>query len=116
MTIGDLHHYDPEDICPTCGALLEPGTGPGDCTVCRRSELPTPDCGDNSCRYAKRPIRGMRTNGGCRCDDCEACGSSIRPGSPQKHKAWCPEKDWIPEHHRPRAELVTLTDEREVGR
>jgi hypothetical protein len=34
-------NYDPEDICPTCGALLEPVTGPGDCTVCRRSELPT---------------------------------------------------------------------------
>lgn len=26
------------------------------------------DCGDNSCRYAKEK-GGMRTNGGCRCQD-----------------------------------------------
>jgi len=25
------------------------------------------DCGDNSCLFAKRPLTGMRTNGGCRC-------------------------------------------------
>lgn len=27
----------------------------------------TLDCGDNSCYFAPRPLRGMRTNGGCRC-------------------------------------------------
>lgn len=26
------------------------------------------DCGDSACRYAPSPRRGMRTNGGCRCD------------------------------------------------
>lgn len=26
----------------------------------------TPDCGDNSCRFAYKK-EGMRTNGGCRC-------------------------------------------------
>lgn len=27
------------------------------------------DCGDSGCRYAARPLRGMRTQGGkCRCD------------------------------------------------
>ncbi len=27
------------------------------------------DCGDSGCRYATRPLRGMRTQGGkCRCD------------------------------------------------
>jgi hypothetical protein len=28
------------------------------------------DCGDSGCRYARRPLRGMRTQGGkCHCDD-----------------------------------------------
>lgn len=35
-------NYDPEDICPKCGALLEGGTGPGVCTVCRGA---TKKCG-----------------------------------------------------------------------
>lgn len=29
-----------------------------------------PDCGDTGCRFAPRPLRGMRTQGGkCRCDE-----------------------------------------------
>jgi hypothetical protein len=58
------------------------------------------DCGDSSCRYAPRPLRGMRTNGGCRCDACPACGGYIRPGSPGRHTSWCPQQGWLPEHHR----------------
>jgi len=58
-----------------------------------------PDCGDNSCLYAKNK-GGMRTNGGCRCDDCPQCGAAIRPRLPQNHHPWCPHQDWVPEHHR----------------
>lgn len=32
----------------------------------RLRELEAPDCGDNSCRFAKKR-GGMRTNGGCGC-------------------------------------------------
>lgn len=32
----------------------------------RRQAVEPPDCGDNSCRFAKSK-GGMRTNGGCRC-------------------------------------------------
>lgn len=56
------------------------------------------DCGDNSCRYAKNK-GGMRTNGGCRCDECEKCGGFIRQGSPGKHKTWCSQPEWKPEHY-----------------
>lgn len=58
-----------------------------------------PDCGDNSCRYAN-PRNGMRTNGGCRCDRCEMCNRDIRPESSVGHRDSCPQKDWIPVHHR----------------
>lgn len=54
-----------------------------------------PDCGDNSCRYATNK-GGMRTNGGCSCDECPECGVSIRP--PFKHRTWCKQRGWIPEH------------------
>jgi hypothetical protein len=57
-----------------------------------------PDCGDNSCRYAN-PKSGMRTNGGCRCDDCSDCGESIRPGRPVGHRKWCNQTGWVPRHH-----------------
>jgi hypothetical protein len=61
-----------------------------------------PDCGDNSCLYRdnSKPS-GMRTNGGCRCDECPRCGASIRPAVPfRKHRAWCSQPKWIPEHRR----------------
>lgn len=59
-----------------------------------------PDCGCSSCRYAPRPRRGMRTNGGCRCDECPMCGAFMRPGSPgAKHYARCTTPDWVPSHH-----------------
>jgi hypothetical protein len=57
-----------------------------------------PDCGDNSCRYAERPLRGMRTNAGCRCDNCPVCGGTVRPIRPVTHYAWCPQPDWAPAH------------------
>jgi hypothetical protein len=61
-----------------------------------------PDCGDNSCLYAKNK-KGMRTNGGCRCDICPKCGyRTCHPKSPKKHYKWCPQQDWLPEHHRSR--------------
>ena len=60
--------------------------------------MTTPDCGDNSCLYAVNR-GGMRTNGGCRCDSCEACGRSIRPTRPVGHHAWCPTPEWVPAHH-----------------
>lgn len=57
-----------------------------------------PDCGDNSCLYAKNK-GGMRTNGGCRCDQCPDCGVPIRPNAPhRKHRAWCPQPNWVPDH------------------
>jgi len=59
-----------------------------------------PDCGDNSCLYAKNK-GGMRTNGGCRCDECPACGGHIRPTRPVRHRPWCPQPSWLPPHHRP---------------
>jgi hypothetical protein len=60
-----------------------------------------PDCGDNSCMYRDRTRpSGMRTNGGCRCDECHECGASVRPGFPGKHRRWCSQPEWIPEHHR----------------
>jgi hypothetical protein len=60
-----------------------------------------PDCGDNSCMYRDRSKpSGMRTNGGCSCDECPKCGGRIHPKLPGKHRAWCPQSEWIPEHHR----------------
>lgn len=55
------------------------------------------DCGDNSCEYAKDK-RGMRTNGGCRCNECPWCGRNIRPTgySRHKHLDWCSRPDWLP--------------------
>lgn len=59
-----------------------------------------PDCGDNSCRYASHR-GGMRTNGGCRCDNCPVCGMAIHPRFPhRKHRVHCTQPEWIPEHHR----------------
>jgi hypothetical protein len=58
-----------------------------------------PDCGDNSCLYAD-PRTGMRTNSGCRCDECPKCGGHVRPGRPVGHRKWCPQRDWVPEHHK----------------
>lgn len=60
---------------------------------------PDVDCGDNSCLYAKKKT-GMRTNGGCSCDECPTCGGHVRPGRPRTHYKWCPNQDWVPEHHR----------------
>jgi hypothetical protein len=37
-------------------------------TAMASAESPPRDCGDNSCKYAKTRT-GMRTNGGCRCDE-----------------------------------------------
>lgn len=64
-----------------------------------------PDCQSHSCLYAKTKT-GMRTNGRCRCDECEACGGTIRPSRPVKHYHWCPQPDWVPEHHRSAATPV----------
>lgn len=47
-------------------------------------ERPNLDCGDSGCKYAS-PRTGMRTNGGCRCDQCPLCEQHIRFG----HRAWC---------------------------
>ncbi len=58
-----------------------------------------PDCGDNSCLYAKKPLRGMRTNGGCRCDRCPTCTCVCKPPM-WRHYDSCTNKDWRPEHHR----------------
>lgn len=58
--------------------------------------MTTPDCGDNSCLYAVNR-GGMRTNGGCRCDCCEACGVPIRSG--RQHRTWCSTPEWVPAHH-----------------
>jgi hypothetical protein len=59
-----------------------------------------PDCGDNSCRYSPNK-GGMRTNGGCRCDECPECGAHVRPDAVhRKHRAWCPHPSWLPPHHR----------------
>ena len=33
----------------------------------RKLREATWDCGDSSCMFAPRPLRGQRTNGGCRC-------------------------------------------------
>ena len=57
-----------------------------------------PDCGDNPCRYKGRGHGGMRTNAGCRCDDCPACGAAIR--HPRTHREWCTQRDWTPPHQR----------------
>jgi hypothetical protein len=60
----------------------------------------SPDCGDSSCLYAKER-KGMRTNGGCRCDMCPVCGGYIRPQARHlAHHSWCTQPEWIPEHHR----------------
>ena len=67
-----------------------------------------PDCGDNSCLYAPKPRRGMRTNGGCRCDRCPACTADIRPGRPVGHYVSCPQQEWVPEHHRATYEEARL--------
>jgi hypothetical protein len=61
-------------------------------------EKGTPDCGMGECRYVER--EGARPCGRCRCDDCANCGVAIRPGYHRKHLPWCPQQDWIPEHHR----------------
>ena len=61
----------------------------------------TPDCGDNSCLYARRE-GGQRTNGGCHCDDCPVCGGAVRPGRPVGHRKWCHRQEWVPPHHQPR--------------
>jgi hypothetical protein len=58
-----------------------------------------PDCGDNSCLYAKKRT-GMRTNSSCRCDRCPQCSAIIKPTSPQTHREWCKMQAWIPPHHR----------------
>ncbi len=58
-----------------------------------------PDCGDNSCRYSGNK-GGMRTNGGCRCDECPECGGQVRPKRPVGHRSYCTQKDWVPEHLR----------------
>ncbi len=78
-------------------------------TAIRRDKAPpstwTPhtglDCGDNSCRYATKK-GGMRTNGGCSCDDCPDCGASIRP--PFKHRTWCKQPNWVPAHQEDKEE------------
>jgi hypothetical protein len=66
----------------------------------------TPDCGDNSCKYAPRK-GGMRTNHGCRCDDCPTCGGAVRPGRLVGHYGWCPRQSWVPDHHRAAKQLKT---------
>lgn len=49
------------------------------------------DCGDNSCRYATRK-GGMRTNGGCRCDECRSCGAHLRRW--RTHLPKCKTPEW----------------------
>lgn len=56
-------------------------------------------CLSSSCRYATDRT-GQHVNGPCRCDECGPCGARIRPGYPGKHHEWCPQTDWVPEHHR----------------
>lgn len=36
------------------------------------------DCGDNSCRFAKKRGTGMRTNGGCRCENFFAAPKKVQ--------------------------------------
>lgn len=64
------------------------------------NKLKLPDCGDNSCSYAVKRT-GMRTNGGCRCDNCPECGGYIKPGRWQQHRDWCTQRYWIPDHYKP---------------
>ncbi len=60
----------------------------------------SPDCGDNSCRFAKKR-GGMRTNGGCRCLDKR----SIVSWNPVEKYAALSSQD-IPALLSDRAELV----------
>jgi hypothetical protein len=53
---------------------------------------PDLDCGDSGCKYAKRR-GGMRTNGGCRCDECPYCGVHLSGIIPRAHRSWC---TWLP--------------------
>lgn len=69
-----------------------------------REAIVSLDCGDNSCRYRDRSKPGgMRTNGGCLCDECPWCGVHLRPG--RGHRDWCNG----PERLR---HLLSLTEEK----
>lgn len=63
-----------------------------------------PDCGDSSCMYAKKKT-GMRTNGGCQCDECPKCGGHVRAGRPKTHYKWCPQPEWKPAHYVEKKEI-----------
>jgi hypothetical protein len=57
-------------------------------------EVPTADCGSNSCRYVA-VVGGMRVNGPCSCDECPACGASVPAWGPERaHRGWCGNKQW----------------------
>lgn len=58
-----------------------------------------PDCGDNSCLYAEKRT-GMRTNGGCRCDECPECGAHVKPIRDYRHRWYCTQQNWVPNHHK----------------
>jgi hypothetical protein len=66
---------------------------------------PARDCGSNSCRYAVKPKTGMRTNGGCKCDECPWCGANVRP--PIYHRTWCEHKGWNPGDPKPLTDWPT---------
>jgi hypothetical protein len=58
-----------------------------------------PDCGSNSCLYAKEKT-GQRTNHWCKCDSCPDCGRMIRPKHGlSKHYDWCEKPDWVGAQH-----------------
>ena len=54
-----------------------------------RRSMSERDCGDNGCHYAKNRT-GMRTNGGCSCDECPTCGGNLRI---RGHRNECPRAD-----------------------
>jgi len=68
------------------------------------------DCGDSSCRYAATH-GGMRTNGGCRCDQCPCCGQHITRLMPLAHRPWCTRAEWQPPWARGEAMTTETTDD-----
>lgn len=78
----------PDGSCARCG---EPPATAQETNPAPSAE-PELDCGDNSCKYAKAK-GGMRTNAGCRCDECPFCGSHLGGITRLRHKPWC---EWLP--------------------
>lgn len=59
------------------------------------------DCGDGACKYAPKKM-GMRTNGGCVCDECPTCGVHFTEARKAHtfHRVWCGDEEWKPPWQR----------------